>query len=102
MTTLDEWTAELEDDGKSDATINRYLAAVSKVFTVAQDRDGVTGKPKFPRRKESAGRVRWLTATEEASMLDRLGGHERDLFIVLVDTGLRVGEALALEARPGW
>jgi len=64
-----------------------YLAAVSKVYTVALDREGVANKPKFPRRRESAGRVRWLTPEEEAAMLARLDGAERDLFIVLVDIG---------------
>lgn len=102
-TTLDDWSAELADQGKTDSTINRYLAAVSKVFTVAQERGGVATKPKFPRRKEAQGRIRFLSADEEAGMLKLFEGlgkrGERDLFVLLIDTGLRMGEALRLEVR---
>lgn len=103
MNTLDQWVLRLEADGKSDGTINRYLAAVSKVFTTAQERGGVAAKPKFPRRKEVRGRVRWLTPEEEAAALayfEHTGQTAaRDLFVLLIDTGLRMGEALRLEMR---
>jgi integrase len=103
INTLELWTAELEAEGKSDATINRYLAAVSKVFSVAKRRGGTSSRPDIPRRKESQGRVRFLSTEEESALLgllDQCGKEaERDLIVVLVDTGLRVGEALRLQAR---
>jgi len=103
LTTLDAWAVDLSEGGNSDATINRKLASVSKVFSVAHDRGGTPVKPKIPRRKESQGRIRYLTPGEEAAFLRlfRQWGKddEADLFTVLIDTGLRVGEALALEER---
>jgi integrase len=103
INTLELWTADLGARGKSDATINRYLAAVSKVFSVAKRRGGAATRPDIPRRKEGRGRTRFLTGEEEAAFLGLFvqwgKQDEADLFVVLVDTGMRVGEALRLEAR---
>ncbi|MQB00229.1 MAG: tyrosine-type recombinase/integrase [Actinobacteria bacterium] len=103
INTLELWTADLEARGKSDATINRYLAAVSKVFSVAKRRRGAGERPDIPRRKEGRGRTRFLTREEEAAFLGLFTQwskqDEVDLFVVLIDTGVRMGEALRLEPR---
>jgi len=96
LITLDAWADKLHADGASSATINRYLAAVSKVFTVAIERDGVTQKPRMPRRKETKGRVRYLSQAEEIVMIHHLPTGSTPLFALLIDTGLRMGEALSL------
>jgi integrase len=100
---LDEWVEKLKASGLSDATINRNLAFVSKLFTVAIPRGGATAKPKFPRRKEYNGRIRFLSDGEERRILDLLvqwGDDEsHDAVVVLLDTGLRTGELMRLEAR---
>lgn len=105
MTKLDQWVDALAAEGKSDSTINRYLAAVSKVFTTAQERGGAYAKPKFPRRKEAQGRIRFLIPEEDATFLrlfEQWGKDgERDLFVVLIDTGFRMGEALPLMEPEG-
>jgi hypothetical protein len=75
--TLDLWVSALEKEGKSDGTINRYLASVSKVMTVAQDHNALVGKPKFPRRRETEGRIRQLSPVEEQKCLDTLEPHQR-------------------------
>lgn len=97
---LDGYVAALQAKGNSDGTINRKLAALSKIMTVALDRGALDRKPKFPRRREAKGRVRFLSDREEADLLHilRQWGRdlEADLVTVLVDTGLRVGEALRL------
>jgi hypothetical protein len=73
---------------------------VSKVFTVAQERGGVGIMPKFPRKREAQGRIRFLSDVEEGTLLDQQWDRPaaRDLCVLLIDPGLRVGEALRLRA----
>jgi integrase len=103
--TLDELVEHLRDvQGNSPATINRKLAALSKVFSVAVDRGGALHKPKFPRQRESEGRIRFLSEDEETKALTLLKqwslDDAHDLFIFLIDTGFRLRtEALALTKR---
>jgi integrase len=102
-TDLDAWVEHLKAKGNSDATINRKLAFLSKLFTVALPRKGVGTKPKFPRRKEYNGRIRFLSPDEERRVIDALvqwGQDEaHDAVVVLLDTGLRTGELFRLEGR---
>ncbi|OUV26362.1 MAG: hypothetical protein CBC48_15550 [bacterium TMED88] len=55
---------ELEDEGKSDATINRIVSAVSTVLNHCEFDGLIESAPKFRRRKESEGRVLWYTKPE--------------------------------------
>lgn len=100
---LDEYIAHLEDLGNSNGTINRKLAALSKVMSFAVDRGGMKRKPKIERKKETQGRIRYLTAEEEVLALTTLAlwskDDHHDAFVVLVDTGIRMGELFRIEAR---
>lgn len=100
---IDDYVEELERRGNSDATINRKLAALSKLFTVAAQRGGVQGKPHFPRKQESQGRIRYLDDNEEQALLDTFQHFgktdHRDAVIVLVDTGIRCGELWRIKRR---
>ncbi len=97
---LDDFVAALKAKGNSNATINRKLASLSKIMSVALDRGGLDVKPKFPHQRESKGRIRFLTDEEESAMLAHLQDmgklDVRDAVVVLIDTGLRVGELLRL------
>ena len=98
---LDEYASDLANRVKnSDSTINRKLAALSKVMTFAMERGGLDRKPKFPFRKKYAGRIRFFTEEEEDALVDAALAREwpkmADLITVLIDTGLRRSEALAL------
>ena len=101
---LDGYVMKLQAGGNSNATINRKLAAVSKILHDAVDRDKLTKVPKLPRRVEPKGRVRYLTETEEATILELLTqwGQDdlRDAVVLLIDTGIRRGEMFALV--PEW
>lgn len=97
--TLSEYAASLELEGKAPATVNRYLAAVSKMFRASFDAGNLKVVPKIPRRREAQGRIRFLSREEEASMLEKLDTNMQDLVVTLVDTGMRLGEALRLEPR---
>lgn len=95
---------ELEDAGKSDATINRVVSAVSTVLNHCAF-DGLIPTPcKFRRRKESEGRVLYFTKEE----VDRLAFVSTDVFqrqdlsdIILFAayTGMRQSEILKLRRK---
>ena len=74
---LDEYATDLAARLKnSDSTINRKLAALSKVMTFAMERGGLDRKPKFPFRKEYAGRIRFFTEEEEDALVDAAQGRD--------------------------
>ncbi len=100
---IDRYAAHLISTGNSNATINRKLAALSKMLSVAVQRGKLAARPHVGRKKESQGRVRYLSASEEARSLQvfTLWGRADhvDAFVVLVDTGMRGSELWRLEGR---
>lgn len=102
LSDLESWADALKERGNSASTINRKMAAVSKLMTVAMERGGLTAKPRFPRFREPEGRIRYLSREEESQVLGimRQWGHydHLDATVVLVDTGFRTGELWQLEA----
>lgn len=89
---------KLREIGNSPATINRKLAALSRMMSFAYDRGWITKKPKFQKLREAEGRVRFLTKDEYRRITADLESDPdmRDLVVVLVETGLRLSEALSL------
>jgi integrase len=93
-------------DGKkrrSNATVNRYLAALSHAFSVAVKEWGwLDSSPvrKVSRLKESRGRVRFLSKEERTRLLKACRESSQPLLYPLVvlalSTGARQGELLAL------
>ena len=95
---------ELEDEGKSDATINRVVSAVSTVLNHLAFDEVIEHAPKFRRRKESEGRVFWYTKDE----VDKLSILSTDVFqrYDLADiikfaayTGMRQAEILKIRKK---
>lgn len=95
-----EYVEFLRDGERSGSTINRHLAALSSLAKAAKKLNLIEELPDLPRQKEGEGRIRWFTEEEEADIFNTLllWGEVayRDLFIFLVDTGARVGEAYKL------
>ncbi len=100
---VDDFVDMLVAKGNGNGTINRKLSALSTVLTFALERGYITSKPKIERKKESQGRIRWLTKEEEDTVVDimnRLGKRGlAQLVIFLADTGLRPKEATSLRWR---
>ena len=100
---VDTYIEHLKGIGNSDSTINRKIAALSKMMTVAIQRGHLQSKPYLPRKKESQGRIRFVTPEEEAKILQlvRQWGQDDfyDVIVCLIDTGFRVGELRTLESR---
>ena len=100
---LDEYAQHMFQNGRKGATVNRHLACISKAMSVAIQRGGMVAKPHLPRKKETAGRRRYLTIKEETMCLNLLNqwgkADHHDAFLVLLDTGMRCGELWRLEER---
>jgi len=96
---LETIVSELKQRRNADGTINRKLAALSKVLTQAKKTKVLKDKPDISayRRKEGVGRLRFLTDSEEARLLEKLTfmrPEYGDFTAFLIDSGFRMGEAL--------
>jgi integrase len=101
---INEVSSELEDEGKSDATINRVVSAVSTVLNHCAF-DGLIPAPaKFRRRKEHEGRITFYTKDEVnqlyyAALDPFMRNDAADIVVVAAYTGMRQGELLKLKAK---
>jgi len=88
--------------GSSDATVNRYLASISKVFSHAVDERVITQvmKIKFRPSPKGAQRFKVFSTEEQALIVDFFRQRGDDwmahMFILGCKTGLRLGEILML------
>lgn len=97
--TLDSLLLKLKARGNSNATVNRKMAALSKLLRKAFKMGDIHSLPEFRRQKEGAGRIRFLEFEEERLLFDAIAKRSTDAYrasIFLVDTGARLGEALGL------
>src|SRR5512146_1626068 len=100
---VDGYIARLKQMGNSGGTINRKLAALSKIISHAHQRNKCARKPHMQRQRESQGRIRFITQDEERIGLQYLSQWSQDdhaeAFCILVDTGMRPSELWRLEGR---
>jgi len=101
---IDRYRAELEDRGLRPATVARRLAALASFYRYAYDAELIDRMPtervRRPRVSTESPRL-GLDSREAVAFLaagDRAGGRDRALVTVLVLNGLRVSEAIALDA----
>lgn len=97
---VDTLIAALRRRGNSNATINRKMAALSKLLRKAHRMGDIEGLPEIKRQREKAGRIRFLDPDEEArlfaAILEKSDLYGR-LCIFLIDTGARLGEGIGLK-----
>jgi integrase len=100
---IDDLVLDLEGDRKANGTINRRLAALSKMLRHAYRRGYIERLPAIERKREPQGRMRWLNEEEEMRMLGKFHAMGKpfvaDFCKVLIDTGMRTGELFKLRAR---
>lgn len=100
---LDRYVLHLADKGNAPATINRKLAALSKLLRYGHQRGELATLPHIPYQREPQGRVRWLTEEEERqvcnSFRDRGLQEYAAVVEMLIDTGLRPSELWRLTAK---
>lgn len=86
-------------DGVKPATINRELATLKKAFNLARrEWEWCADNPvcRVSMERENNTRDRWLTVEEEQRLLQAVSPWLRDVIIFAVNTGMRMGEILAL------
>jgi len=95
-----EWFDEMEDERNwSNATINRYRAAMSKAYKLAIADGKVTRNPVklVPQRPEANGRLRFLSPDEEQRLRKVI---KRDCYMrqldIALNTGMRKGEQFSI------
>jgi len=96
---LDSLIITLRQRGNSNATINRKMAALSKLLNKAVKMGEIHSLPEFRRQKEGAGRIRFLEPEEEDRLFFAIRTRSEDAYrlcVFLVDTGCRLGEAMGL------
>lgn len=95
---------ELEEEGKSDATINRIVSAVSTVMNHLAFDGLIQGAPKLRRRKEVEHRMTFFSKSEVEAMVQAcLEVWDRpdlaDMILVAAYTAMRQGELFKLKAQ---
>jgi integrase len=99
-TQIDAYIAKLKRDGAANGTVNRKLAAVSKMLHHAIKRGWITSMPAIERLPETEHRIRFLTPEEEGQVFgwfeDHSDQHMLDVVALMLDTGLRASEAFGL------
>lgn len=86
-----DWFGEMEEErGWTNATVNRYRAAMSKVYKIAIANNKATRNPArlVPQRKESNGRLRFLSDDEEKFLRAAI---QRDVYALQLDIALNTG-----------
>ena len=101
---ITSYVVDLEEQGKSNATINRCISAVCTVLNHCAANDLCQRPPVFERRKESEGRKFFFTKEDvnqlchaSIEIFDRMDLAE--IIQVAAYTGMRQGELLKLKAR---
>lgn len=100
---IDEWVMALERGGNSGSTVNRKLAALTKVLRYGVLLGMIPAVPAVERRKEGAPRLRFLTEPEATALIDLINhwgkADEALLVTFLIDTGARIGEAMKVRRK---
>ena len=92
---VDEFIAHLRSQGNGPATINRKLAALGTMFTVALRAGEISTRPLIEKQREPEHRIRVISKEEEERLLSVSPGW-REVWAFLLDTGLRCGELISL------
>lgn len=105
---ITEWRDKLaagkvrQDKQRSPGTVNRYRAALSRVFALAASEwQWIDRNPceQVSILKEPRGRVRYLTDEERERLLTKCNAHSDELYLIVLlalVTGARRGEILSL------
>jgi len=101
---VNQWAVDLEENGMSNATINRCISAISTVLNHCSYDDLCEPPPKFKRRKETEGRKLFFTQEDVNQMchasVDVFNRMDlAEIIQVAAFTGMRQGELLKLKAR---
>jgi integrase len=95
---IERYKQARREEGRSPVTINRELAFLKNLFTMAIAWGKASENPvkQVKTFREENGRTRFLTEEEEAQLLARCGPDLKPLVITALHTGFRKSELLSL------
>ena len=97
---VNDLLAAFKTRGLSPASINRKMAALGKILTLALEEGLIIKRPRMPRQKEANQRTKCFSSEELAALFGHMEskGHKdvADLCRWLLETGMRVSEARAI------
>jgi integrase len=79
------------------ATVNRYMADLSRILAHAHERGWLPAMPAIPKASEPKKRVAWLTREQADALLEELPDHLRAMAEFALATGLRESNVRLLE-----
>jgi len=98
---LERYKKNRKEEGATNGTINRELAALSHLFSKAVEWKWINHRPaKINRLKEDSGRIVYLTPTQITNLLEEAGTHQ-SYFIypfirIALETSMRKSEILSI------
>jgi integrase len=95
---LERYRRQRQNSGRSDVTINRELAFLRHVYTMAVTWDKTIENPvkKVKLARENNDKMRILSLDEETRLLVQCGAQLKPLVITALNTGFRSSELLSL------
>jgi len=94
---LDEFVAELKQQGYSNGSINRSLSSLRAMFSLARENEVLRDVPaRYPMPPEATPRKGFFERDEYTALLASLPGDLKPLLAIGYWTGLRVGEVRGL------
>ena len=94
---MEDIGTKIAKSGVSDATVNRYLGAISAVLGYAVKRGHIKTKPPVPKRREAGKRLVWATHEQAAKLVAALPKHLAPLVQFSLATGVRKHNGTHLE-----
>jgi len=96
---IEDFICRRVSEGVSNASINRELACLKRMFSLANKWDEARHNPvkeiKF--LEEPPGRTRFLSEKEAEDLLSVASNHIKPIIITALNTGMRLGEILSLK-----
>lgn len=98
---VSDWIRDLHAQGLAGKTISVRRQLLSAAFVRAVDDEHMTRNPAHSVKVPRSERLEqtYLTLAEFTRLMEHVAPRDRALIVTLVGTGLRIGEATALQAR---
>ena len=98
---IERYKKSRQEEGSANGTINRELAALSQLFTKAEEWRGITHRPaRIKRLKEDQGRIIYLTVEQVKRVIQAAKEDQCEYIypfcVIALETSMRKGEVLSI------